>query len=210
MNFELKPFSQREIATVQADALILAVPDGLDEAKLVKGGDALWKWVGQVLAAGELESGTGKLLVSHRNPHCAATRLVLVRVGKGSAADMRKAVLAAAGALRFPGVAHVVLFAGLVPVQEGALRAAALAAAEATYAYTTTVSKPKPRKLETFTLAASDSTSAQAQLKQACALVKGIELAKVFGATDGHKFVNGVLDKLAPVLRAAEVKAAKR
>jgi N utilization substance protein B len=39
---------------------------------------------------------------------------------------------------------------------------------------------------------------------------EGIELAKVFGATDGHKFVNGVLDKLAPVLRAAEVKANKR
>jgi N utilization substance protein B len=27
---------------------------------------------------------------------------------------------------------------------------------------------------------------------------EGIELAKVFGSTDGHKFVNGVLDKLAP------------
>ncbi len=32
---------------------------------------------------------------------------------------------------------------------------------------------------------------------------EGIELAKTFGATDGHKFVNGVLDKLAPRLRAA-------
>ncbi|HSC85030.1 MAG TPA: transcription antitermination factor NusB [Pseudomonas sp.] len=39
---------------------------------------------------------------------------------------------------------------------------------------------------------------------------EGIELAKVFGATDGHKFVNGVLDKLAPKLRAAEVSAHKR
>lgn len=39
---------------------------------------------------------------------------------------------------------------------------------------------------------------------------EGIELAKTFGATDGHKFVNGVLDKLAPQLRAAEVKAAQR
>lgn len=37
---------------------------------------------------------------------------------------------------------------------------------------------------------------------------EGIELAKVFGATDGHKFVNGVLDKLAPRLRSAEVRAA--
>ena len=39
---------------------------------------------------------------------------------------------------------------------------------------------------------------------------EGIELAKIFGATDGHKFVNGILDKLAPNLRAAEVRANKR
>ncbi len=32
-----------------------------------------------------------------------------------------------------------------------------------------------------------------------------IELAKSFGGTDGHKYVNGVLNGLAPVLRAAEV-----
>ncbi len=39
---------------------------------------------------------------------------------------------------------------------------------------------------------------------------EGFELAKGFGSTDGHKFVNGVLDKLAPRLREAEVKAFKR
>nr|WP_043310403.1 transcription antitermination factor NusB [Pseudomonas sp. ML96] len=39
---------------------------------------------------------------------------------------------------------------------------------------------------------------------------EGIELAKTFGATDGHKFVNGVLDKLAPTLRGPEVNAGKR
>lgn len=39
---------------------------------------------------------------------------------------------------------------------------------------------------------------------------EGIELAKMFGATDGHKFVNGVLDKLAPRLREAEARANKR
>jgi N utilization substance protein B len=32
-----------------------------------------------------------------------------------------------------------------------------------------------------------------------------IELAKEFGGTDGHKYVNAVLNKLAPQLRAAEV-----
>ncbi|MHB1200432.1 MAG: transcription antitermination factor NusB [Polaromonas sp.] len=34
-----------------------------------------------------------------------------------------------------------------------------------------------------------------------------IELAKAFGGTDGHKYVNGVLHKLAPLLRAKEVAA---
>jgi N utilization substance protein B len=31
-----------------------------------------------------------------------------------------------------------------------------------------------------------------------------VELAKTYGATDGHKYINGVLDKLVPTLRAAE------
>ena len=33
---------------------------------------------------------------------------------------------------------------------------------------------------------------------------EAIELAKAYGGTDGHKFVNGVLDKLAPRLRPWE------
>jgi len=37
---------------------------------------------------------------------------------------------------------------------------------------------------------------------------EGIELAKRFGATDGHKFVNAVLDRAARSLRAAEQAAA--
>lgn len=39
---------------------------------------------------------------------------------------------------------------------------------------------------------------------------EAVELAKSFGGTDGFKFVNGVLDKLAPQLRSAEVEAARR
>lgn len=33
------------------------------------------------------------------------------------------------------------------------------------------------------------------------AINEGIELAKTFGAEDSHKFVNGVLDKVAPAVR---------
>jgi N utilization substance protein B len=32
-----------------------------------------------------------------------------------------------------------------------------------------------------------------------------VELAKTFGATDGHKYINGVLDKLAKSLRSVEL-----
>lgn len=38
---------------------------------------------------------------------------------------------------------------------------------------------------------------------------EGVELAKTFGGSDGHKFVNGVLDKLSMQLRPVEVKAAR-
>ncbi len=36
---------------------------------------------------------------------------------------------------------------------------------------------------------------------------EAVELAKTFGGADGHKFVNGVLDKLTPQLRAVEFAA---
>ena len=39
---------------------------------------------------------------------------------------------------------------------------------------------------------------------------EAVELTKSFGGIDGHKFVNGVLDKLAAQLRATEVQAAGR
>jgi N utilization substance protein B len=41
------------------------------------------------------------------------------------------------------------------------------------------------------------------------AINEGVELAKSFGGTDGHKYVNGVLDKAAAELRADEVAAAR-
>jgi N utilization substance protein B len=39
---------------------------------------------------------------------------------------------------------------------------------------------------------------------------EAIELTKAFGGTDGHKYVNGVLDKVAGVLRPTEVAARKK
>ena len=42
------------------------------------------------------------------------------------------------------------------------------------------------------------------------AINEAVELAKDFGGTDGHKYVNGVLDKAAATLREIEVDAARR
>ena len=39
---------------------------------------------------------------------------------------------------------------------------------------------------------------------------EGVELAKAFGGTDGHKFVNGVLDRCAAELRQTEAAARPR
>ncbi len=39
---------------------------------------------------------------------------------------------------------------------------------------------------------------------------EAIELAKSFGGTDGHKYVNGVLDKMAAQLRVAEMPAGRQ
>ena len=41
------------------------------------------------------------------------------------------------------------------------------------------------------------------------AINEAVELAKSFGGTDGHKYVNGVLDKAAAELRSVEVSAAR-
>jgi len=38
---------------------------------------------------------------------------------------------------------------------------------------------------------------------------EAIELAKSFGAESGHKFVNGILDKVAVIARADEIKQSK-
>ena len=39
---------------------------------------------------------------------------------------------------------------------------------------------------------------------------EAVELAKSFGGIDGHKYVNGVLDKMAAQLRGAEIQAGRK
>jgi N utilization substance protein B len=49
-----------------------------------------------------------------------------------------------------------------------------------------------------------------AEVPYKVAINEAVELAKSFGGTDGFKFVNGVLDKMAADVRSTEVQAAAR
>ncbi len=59
-------------------------------------------------------------------------------------------------------------------------------------------------------LIAASELSAQPDTPYAVIINEAVELAKMYGGTDGHKYVNGVLDKLAPQLRAVETQARGR
>ncbi len=56
-------------------------------------------------------------------------------------------------------------------------------------------------------LMAASELSAQPDTPYPVIINEAVELAKMYGGTDGHKYVNGVLDKLALELRAAETRA---
>lgn len=53
-------------------------------------------------------------------------------------------------------------------------------------------------------LVAAFELSQQLDVPYKVVINEAVELAKTFGGTDGHKYVNGVLDKLAPKVRAVE------
>lgn len=58
-------------------------------------------------------------------------------------------------------------------------------------------------------LLAAFELSEQLDVPYKVVINEAVELAKTFGGTDGHKYVNGVLDKLAPKVRAVEFAAKK-
>ena len=143
MNFELKTLSLSQAAASPCDALVVLWPE---ESAAVPAGEL----AGLIRAEAKgphWEAGVGKVWLSQSPAVCKAARLVLVRVGQGTPAQVRKAVAAAFAGLKSPAVKKVVLSLSALQPSAGALAAALGAAADATYAYTTTKSKPAPRAL---------------------------------------------------------------
>lgn len=59
-------------------------------------------------------------------------------------------------------------------------------------------------------LMAANELISQPEVPYRVIINEAVELAKSYGGTDGHKYVNGVLDKLVPDLRPLEAATRKR
>ena len=59
-------------------------------------------------------------------------------------------------------------------------------------------------------LIAASELSSQPDTPYRVVINEAVELAKIYGGTDGHKYINGVLDKLAAQLRPDEIGVRKK
>ena len=177
MDFELKSLHVSQVATQEADALIVLWPDAADAVTASAApDDALMRWATAAVADADIEKAPGSLLLAHRLPGVQAAKVALVRSGDASPAATRKAVLAAVGALKLGSNKRLLLWAG--EVSAGALAALLQATADASYCYTTTKSKAQPRSLQHVLVGVHDATALQGAFAQARATVKAVEWAK--------------------------------
>lgn len=174
MDFELKTLTRARICLEKTDALVVLVPESG-----IEGDDPLSVLVALAIKSGDFEVKSGKLLSAYRTAGIAATRLVLVGAGDGSAKSIRTAVNAAMDTLKAGNTSRAVLYFGALgsPTPE-AVRAAVVACSEKAYVYVTTKSKPAAAKLQRVTIAVHDLASAKAGFDKGMALVKGIDFAK--------------------------------
>jgi len=172
MNFQLHTFALSTAAKEKCDAQIILVDASFKPAK-----DALSLLIAQALKAGDFETKVGKTLLIYRPTGLAASRVVLLGVGEGSAKEVRKALATAVAAVKTDKIKTLHLGFTAAP-QAGAVRAAVLAVAEASYVYTSTKSKPEGRHLQIVSVGVANVAGSQAAFDEAVAFVGGIEFAK--------------------------------
>ena len=172
MDFELKTLTLAAARAVRCDLLVLCV--GEDFAP---GQDALSALAAMALQRGDCKRTPGASLQCYAPPGVTARRVVLLGVGDGGAASVRKAVLALAPLLKSAVVAQLALvFASEAPPQ--AVGAAVQALSEASYVYTTTKSKPEPRSLKRVVLGVPQARPVRGAFDTAVAVVAGVEFAR--------------------------------
>ena len=177
MDFELKTLTRSRVCTEKCDALVVLVPQHVAE-----GDDTLSLLIEAATQSGDFDRKAGKLLQAYRTTGIAATRVLLVGAGEGSAKNVRTAVNAAMGVVKGSNAQRVVLCLSLLKDGDAAhMQAAVVACGDAAYSYTATKSKVTPAKLQRTVVAVADAAVAKAGFDKAVGLVKGIALAKEWG-----------------------------
>jgi leucyl aminopeptidase len=207
MIFELKQCDLAAAAAHKCDALVLLVDEGFKSAD-----DPVSSVLGAALKSGDLLTKAGKLLQLYRSPPFAAARVVIAGVGKGSAKEVRQAVLAAVNAIKSGPSKRALISLAMLSTADSstlakgreadALRAALAGAAEAGYLYTTTKSKPELHKLQNIAIGVSDATHLKPAFQRASAVASGVELAK--------EWANRPANYATPSLLAGAAKALAR
>jgi leucyl aminopeptidase len=174
MDFELKTLTLNGISSEKCDALIALIPNDFSP-----GSDPLSVVAAHAIRSGDFESKPGRLLGAYRMQGMAASRVVLVGVGDGSAKNVRTAVTAALGALKGSNAQAALLYLGaLADKSADTVQTAVVACGDASYAYSTTKSKNTPEKLSRVIVGVKDAGHEKSAFAKAVALVKGVEFAK--------------------------------
>jgi leucyl aminopeptidase len=177
MNFELKTLDLHTAAAHKTDALIILVSAKDKPTKSV-----LAQLISDARKSGDLDESPAKLLTVWQPQGVSASRVVLVSCADGTAAQVRKAVTAAVGAVKVAKPAHLTVC--LADAADQRLQAAAQAVADASYVYTATKPSAKASTLKRVVLAlptAEKTKAAKAAFEWAKAQVAGVSLAKEWG-----------------------------
>lgn len=175
MNFVLNRFVSASVSQEKCDVLLVLVNHPFSPAK-----DALSVLIAKALKAGDFSTDAGHVLDIYRPVGFVATRLVLVQIGKGAAADVRKGLSTAFSAFK-AAKPHSVSVCFLWTPSTLALRAALTTLADVSYAYTATKTDQRGRSIETIAVAVPEVAALQDAFARAVAAVKGVELAKEWG-----------------------------
>ena len=185
MDFELKKLTVAQLCSEKCDALIMLVAQGSLEPHQAnvqtddQADDQISRLVEHAISAGDLQTKAGKCLSSYRVAGVAATRLVLVGMGDGSAKNVRAAITAAMNTLKTTNVKRVVVgLASPQLVTDNIVRALVAASSDAAYSYTTTKSKPNVSSFERMVIGVPDAGRVQAAFDTGIALHRGVGLAK--------------------------------
>ena len=175
MNFALKTLDPARLIGEKTDALLVLLTNDFKPGK-----DALSVQVARAIKAGDLSAKAGQMLDIYHPQGLACTRLLLLHVGEGAAADVRKAVSAAFNLLK-PSKPKGIKLLFLKQPATQVLRVAVTTLADASYVYTATKTKAEPRSLEKADMVVPDEPALRADFERAKAAVAGIELAKEWG-----------------------------